>query len=76
MSLKHLIPGKNKLSRNLIRMGRLTVKCAAGKSTIHAWIAAGDFPNGFRLNPGGRARFWFEDEIDAYLEQKAAEYAK
>jgi len=36
-------------------------------------IRQGKFPTPILLSPGGRARGWFEDEIIAYQEERAAE---
>jgi hypothetical protein len=38
--------------------------------TLCRWIAAGYFPAGFRLTPGGR-HVWRAAEVDALLEQRS-----
>ena len=60
----------NQIAR-VLRMRDLPVKTGLGRSTIYLLIHQGKFPGGFILTPGGRARGWFEHEVDAFLNQLA-----
>jgi predicted DNA-binding transcriptional regulator AlpA len=53
--------------RRVIRMKRLLEKYPYSESSIYSQIKRGLFPSPFALVEGGRARGWFEDEIDQYL---------
>lgn len=66
MSRRHekVIPNEG---RRVIRMKRLLEKYPYSESSIYAQIKRGLFPAPFALIEGGRARGWFEDEIDQYL---------
>ena len=59
-------------SRRVIRMKRLREKYPYSESSIYDQIKRGLFPAPFPLVEGGRARGWFEDEIDEYLAARAA----
>jgi predicted DNA-binding transcriptional regulator AlpA len=65
---------KTKLNegRRVIRMRRLREKYPFSESSIYDQIKKGRFPAPFTLTEGGRARGWFEDEIDEYLAARAA----
>jgi len=58
---------KHKETRRALRLKGVCTKSGLGRSTIYALIAAGKFPAGFHLTPGGRAKGWYEDLIDDYL---------
>jgi predicted DNA-binding transcriptional regulator AlpA len=58
--------------RRVIRMKRLREKYPYSESSIYDQIKRGLFPAPFPLVEGGRARGWFEDEIDEYLTARAA----
>ncbi len=58
--------------RRVIRMKRLKEKYPYSESSIHAQVKKGLFPAPFPLIEGGRAKGWFEDEIDNYLAERAA----
>ena len=58
--------------RRVIRMKRLREKYPYSESSIYDQIKRGLFPAPFPLVEGGRARGWFEDEIDEYLAARAA----
>ena len=58
--------------RRVIRMRRLREKYPFSESSIYDQIKKGQFPAPFTLTEGGRARGWFEDEIDEYLAARAA----
>jgi predicted DNA-binding transcriptional regulator AlpA len=49
-------------------VGQKAVSMATGLSPISCWRGerAGTFPKSFRLTPGGRAKGWFLDEIQAW----------
>lgn len=57
--------------RRVIRMKRLREKYPYSESSIYDQIKKGLFPAPFSLIQGGRARGWFEDEIDEYLAARA-----
>jgi prophage regulatory protein len=45
-------------------------KIGLGRDTIYRGVREGWFPKPFKITE--RATGWFEDEIDAYLERRAA----
>lgn len=60
----------NKKSLRVIRMSRVCEKTGLCQSTIYDLINRGLFPIPFELVPGGRARGWFENDVDHYLEER------
>jgi len=59
-------------SRRVIRMKRLKEKYPYSDSSIYDQVKKGLFPAPFALVEGGRAKGWFEDEIDDHLAERAA----
>ena len=70
MSKQHQ-QSKARTDRRIIRMKRVREKYPLSESSIYEKIKRGLFPAPFTLSEGGRARGWFEDEIDDYLEKLA-----
>jgi predicted DNA-binding transcriptional regulator AlpA len=70
MSKQHHKRSEEK-GRRVIRMKRLREKYPYSESSIYDQIKKGLFPAPFALIQGGRARGWFEDEIDEYLAARA-----
>lgn len=62
---------KNHCSR-VLRMRDLPDKTGLGRSTLYLLIQQGHFPAGFLLTPYGRARGWFEEDVDGFLTGRAA----
>lgn len=58
------------MSSYVIRMSRLPDHVGLGRSTIYEMIKAGDFPAPVSL--GARAVGWLSDEVDAWIESRAA----
>ena len=56
----------------IIRMNELVHKIGYAKSTIYGLVKEGRFPQPFRLLPDGRAKGWFEETIDQWLQERAA----
>jgi predicted DNA-binding transcriptional regulator AlpA len=48
-----------------------TIGC--GLTKLNEMVADGTFPAPITLSPGGRAIAWFEDEVIAYQQERAAE---
>ena len=61
-------------SRRALRLPQVIDKVGFGRDTIYRGVREGWFPKHFKLSE--RASAWFEDEIDAFLEQRAAERSK
>lgn len=61
--------------RRAIRFKRVLEIVPLCPARIYELIANGEFPKPFKLVPGERARavVWWEHEVYAYLEQRAAE---
>lgn len=57
--------------RRVLRKPELMVKTSLSDATIWRMEKAGKFPKRVRL--GGQAVGWFSDEVDAWLDKKAAE---
>ena len=57
--------------RRVLRMAQLREKIPFSESHIYSLIAQGKFPKPFQLS-GGRASFWYEEEIDDYLSSQRA----
>jgi len=60
-------------SSRILRMNELHQKVGLSKSLLYALIAAGKFPQGFKLTSNGRSRGWFESTIDEYLAERSAQ---
>ena len=58
-------------SPRVLRMKDLPQKVGFQPSTIYELIAAGKFPQPFKLVPGGRASGWLESTVDAWLAERA-----
>lgn len=58
--------------RRAIRLPRVLEIYPVSEAQLYKEIAAGLFPPGFQLTPGGRAVAWWEDEIEALVEARAA----
>ena len=54
------------LPRRVLRMAQLREKIPLSESHLYALISQGRFPKPFHI-AGGRASFWYEAEIDAWL---------
>jgi hypothetical protein len=64
------------VSRQLFRKRDLPGKLRCGKTTVNKLIETDPtFPRLFPLTDGGRGQFGFEDELDRYLEARAARAA-
>ena len=60
-------------SLRIIRMKELVSKVGYARSTIHALIKEGRFPEPFKLVPNGRANGWLEETIDKWMQDRAEE---
>ena len=60
-------------SLRVIRMKELVSKVGYARSTIHALIKEGRFPEPFKLVPNGRANGWLEETIDNWMHERANE---
>ena len=60
-------------SLRVIRMKELVSKVGYARSTIHALIKKGRFPEPFKLVPNGRANGWLEKTIDNWMHERANE---
>lgn len=58
-------------SLRIIRMKELVSKVGYARSTIHALIKEGRFPEPFKLVPNGRANGWLEETIDKWMQDRA-----
>lgn len=56
--------------RRTLRRAQVIQKTGISQATIFRLEKAGDFPLHFLLSP--RCAVWFEDEIDAFLEERQA----
>lgn len=56
--------------RRTLRRDQVLQKTGLKRTTQHNLEKAGDFPRHFLLTP--RCAVWFEDEIDAWLEDRQA----
>ena len=65
MSIKPNSQAAN-LPRRVIRMAQLREKIPLSESHLYALIQKQRFPKPFHI-AGGRASFWYEAEIDAWL---------
>ncbi len=57
-------------SRRILRLPAVRAKVGLGTDSIYRGARQGWFPRPVKLSE--RASGWFEDEIDAYLAQRAA----
>jgi prophage regulatory protein len=58
-------------SRRVLRLPQVIQKTGLGRDSIYRGAREDWFPKPVKLSE--RASGWFEDEIDAFLEQRAAE---
>jgi len=58
--------------RQILRMPDLIAKVGMSRPTIDRLARAGAFPKPIPLGKGTRALGWFEHEIDAWLDERAA----
>lgn len=58
-------------SRRVLRLPQVIAKAALGRDSIYRGAREGWFPKPFKLSE--RASGWFEDEVDAFLEMRAAQ---
>jgi prophage regulatory protein len=63
--------GLGKTGRKIVRISGVVTKTGLSRSTLWRLTKAGSFPAPVTL--AARAVGWFDDEIDAYLEARAAE---
>jgi prophage regulatory protein len=56
-------------SRRILRLPAVLSKTGVCADTVYRWARNNKFPKPTKL--GERASGWFEDEIDAWLEQRA-----
>ena len=63
----------NPSALRIIRMKELVSKIGYARSTIHALIKEGRFPEPFKLVPNGRANGWLEETIDKWMQARANE---
>ena len=64
-------PALPAFTKRALRMPALRAKVGLSPATIYTRVAAGTFPRPFRLGPGATA--WWEHEVDAWLDARAAE---
>jgi prophage regulatory protein len=57
--------------RRVLRLPATIAKVALGRDSIYRGAREGWFPRPVKLSE--RASGWFEDELDAFLEKRAAE---
>jgi prophage regulatory protein len=57
-------------NRRVLRLPAVIAKAGIGRDSIYRGAREGWFPKPVKLST--RASGWFEDEIDAYLERRAA----
>jgi len=60
-----------KTSRRVIRMKQLREKIPFSESHFYALISKGQFPKPFQV-AGGRAAFWYEEQVDMWLDEQRA----
>lgn len=61
---------QNYQGRRTLRRAQVVEKTGISQATIFRLEKAGDFPRHFLLSP--RCAVWFEDQIDAWLEDRQA----
>ncbi len=64
-------PAGSPKSRRILRLPEVKVKVGLGHDSIYRGGREGWFPKPVKLTP--RASGWFEDEVDQFLNQRAAE---
>ena len=57
-------------SLRIIRMKELVSKVGYARSTIHALIKEGRFPEPSKLVPNGRANGWLEETINDWIDHR------
>jgi len=57
--------------KRALRIAGVRQKIGLSPATVYLMVKAGKFPRPFRLGPNSTA--WWEHEIDAWLEARAAE---
>ena len=60
-------------SRRVLRLPQVISKSGLGRDSIYRGAREGWFPKPVKLTP--RASGWFENELDEFLEKRAAERA-
>lgn len=65
-----MLESKERVS--VLRMRDLTAKTGLGRSTLYLLMQRGQFPPGFLLTPGGRARGWLARDVERFLARRAA----
>lgn len=60
----------NETKERLLRLPEVISRTGLSRTTIYAYIGAGDFPKGIRL--GHRCVAWLESEIDGWIAQHIA----
>lgn len=58
--------------RRAIRAKQVLEIYPVSEAQLYKEIAAGLFPSGFALTPGGKCRAWWSDEVEAIVEARAA----
>jgi prophage regulatory protein len=66
-----LVETTNSGLRRIVRWPQLEAMTGRGRTAIQSDIKAGLFPRGIPL--GGRARGWLIEEVDAWIQARAAE---
>lgn len=61
---------QNYQGRRTLRRAQVVQKTGLSQATIFRLEKAGEFPRHFLLSP--RCAVWFDDEIDAFLEERQA----
>jgi prophage regulatory protein len=54
--------------RRLVPIAKVLDRTSISRTELYRMLARGDFPKAVSL-PGGKKRFWFEDEIDQWMEK-------
>ncbi len=62
---------RSAFTKRALRMLALREKVGLSPATIYGKVADGTFPRPFKLGPGATA--WWEHEVDAWLDARAAE---
>ncbi|MCP4309479.1 MAG: AlpA family phage regulatory protein [bacterium] len=70
-SLEPRIIAKPEFTRRALRARAVAAKIGTAESSVWRLVQRGLFPPPIKLSPG--CTRWFEDEIDAWLDAKAAE---
>ena len=59
---------KDQITSNIIRLSQVKNKIGLGRSTIYAFIKAGNFPK--PINLGLRSVGWLESDIDGWIQSR------